>query len=94
MNGGCTHLDRTHDVIPSSWGCEGCLAQGRQDRVGQERGHAGCCDSSPGRHATARFHLAGHPVILSYEPGEDWYWYHLDQFVFELQGASPAPSQP
>jgi hypothetical protein len=27
--------------------------------VCQERGHAGCCDNSPGRHATAHFRLAG-----------------------------------
>ena len=31
MNGRCTHLDRIRDVTPSSWGCEDCLAQGRQD---------------------------------------------------------------
>ena len=33
MNGGCTHLDRIHDVTPSSRGGADCLAQGRQDRV-------------------------------------------------------------
>ncbi len=95
MNDGCTHLDRIHDVIPSSWGCEGCLAQGRRDwvhlRVCRECGHAGCCDNSPGRHATAHFRLAGHPVVRSYEPGEDWYQCYLDQSVFELQGAPPSP---
>jgi hypothetical protein len=98
MNGGCTHLDRIHDVTPSSWGCEDCLAQGRRDwvhlRVCQECGQVGCCDNSAGRHATAHFHVAGHPVIRSYEPGEDWYWCYLDQSVFELQGAPPAPSHP
>jgi hypothetical protein len=46
----------------------------------------GCCDNSPGRHATAHFRLAGHPVIRSYEPGEDWHRCYLGQFVFELQG--------
>jgi len=98
MNGGCAHLDRIHDVTPSSWGCVDCLAQGRRDwvhlRVCQECGHVGCCDNSPGRHATAHFRVAGHPVIRSYEPGEDWYWCYLDQLVFELQGAPPAPSHP
>src|SRR6266550_4232976 len=98
MNGGCTHLDRIHDVTPSSWGCEDCLAQGRRDwvhlRVCQECGHVGCCDNSPGRHATAHFRVAGHPVIRSYEPGEDWYWCYLDQLAFELEGAPPAPSHP
>ena len=70
------------------------LVKNAVSTVCQERGHAGCCDNSPGRHATAHFRLAGHPVIRSYEPGEDWYRCYLDQFVFELQGAAPAPSQP
>jgi hypothetical protein len=48
--------------------------------------------NSPGRHATAHFRLAGHPVIRSYEPGEDWYWCYVDQAAFELEGAPPAPS--
>ena len=98
MNRGCRHLDRIRDVTPSSWGCEDCLAQGRQDwvhlRICQECGHVGCCDNSPGRHATAHFRVAGHPVIRSYEPGEDWYWCYLDQLLFELEGAPPAPSHP
>jgi hypothetical protein len=38
--------------------------------------------------------VTGHPVIRSYEPGENWYWCYLDQLVFELQGAPPAPSHP
>jgi hypothetical protein len=98
VNDGCTHLDRIREVIPSSGGCEDCLAQARRDwvhlRVCRERGHVGCRDYSPGRHATARFRLAGHPVIRSYQPGGDWYWCYVDQFVFELEGAPPAPSQP
>ena len=96
MNGGHTHLDRIHDVTPSSGGCEDCVAQGYRDwvrlRVCEERGHVGCCDS-PGRYATAHFHVAGHPVIQSYEPGEDGYRSYLDQSVFELQGAPPAQSR-
>ena len=45
MDGGCNHLDRIHDVTPSCWGCEDCLAQGRRDwvhlRICWERGYAG-----------------------------------------------------
>jgi DNA-3-methyladenine glycosylase II len=52
-----------------------------------------CRDNSPGRHATAHFHVAGHPVIRSYEPGGDRYCRYLDQSAFELQGAPPAPSR-
>lgn len=37
-------------------------------------GHVGCCDSSPGRHATAHFEQSGHPLMQSFEPGEEWYW--------------------
>jgi hypothetical protein len=44
----------------------------------------GCCDSSPGRHATRHFHLTGHPVIASYEPGEDWAWCYIDQIQMEI----------
>jgi hypothetical protein len=79
-----------------SWGCEDCLAEGREDWVHlwvcQDCGHVGCCDNSPGRHATAHFRVAGHPVIRSYEPGEDWYWCYVDQVLFELEGAPPVLS--
>ena len=39
-----------------------------------ECGTVGCCDSSPGQHATAHFRDSEHPVIQSAEPGEDWRW--------------------
>ena len=94
----CSHLDQIHDVVPSSPGCEDCLAAGRHDwvhlRVCQQCGHVGCCDNSPGRHATAHFQTISHPIIRSYEPGEDWYWCYPDELGFELEGAPPAPSHP
>jgi hypothetical protein len=34
----------------------------------------GCCDSSPGKHATKHFQTTHHPVVQSFEPGEDWGW--------------------
>jgi hypothetical protein len=95
---GSTHLDRIHDVALIIWGCEDGLEQGRHDwmrlRVGQECGHIARCDNSPGRHATAPFRVAGHPVIRSYEPGEARYRCYIEQSAFELQGAPPAPSEP
>ena len=94
----CTHLETIADVEPSSPGCEDCLALGRDDwnhlRVCSACGHVGCCDSSPLKHTTAHFHSAGHPVVRSYEPGEEWYWCYPDELVFELDGAPPAPSHP
>jgi hypothetical protein len=56
-------------------------------------GHVGCCDASPGHHATAHFEACGHPVIKSYEPGEDWAWCYPDEDaadrVLVLDGESP-----
>jgi len=37
-------------------------------------GNVACCDSTPGRHATAHFQETGHAVMRSFEPGESWRW--------------------
>lgn len=67
-------------------GCEECLATGGRWvhlRLCLECGHVGCCDSSPGKHATKHFHKTQHPVIASYEPGEGWVWCYVDEVFFE-----------
>lgn len=95
----CTHCDDL-DAAPTSrtaTGCEECLAMGGQWvhlRLCLECGHVGCCDNSPGRHATGHFREAGHPVIRSYEPGENWWWGYVDDIAFEVDGAPPSPSHP
>ena len=98
MSAACRHLDHIHDVAPSGPGCVECVAAGRHDwvhlRVCQECGHVGCCDQSPGRHATKHNRATSHPIIRSYEPGEDWYYCYVDDLGFELEGAPPAPSHP
>jgi len=43
--------------------------------------HVGCCDSSPNRHATKHFHASDHPIVKSFEPGEDWIWGYVDEVV-------------
>jgi hypothetical protein len=94
----CTHIDLIRSVVPSSTGCEDCLAAGQHNwvhlRVCQLCGHVGCCDNSPGRHATKHFHATAHQIIRSYEPGEDWFWCYADEAMFELEGAPPAVSHP
>jgi hypothetical protein len=94
----CTHLDQITNGSPMATGCEDCIAAGRHDwvhlRVCQSCAHVGCCDNSPGRHATAHFHSVHHPIIRSYEPGEDWYYCYLDDLMFEVENAPPAPSHP
>ena len=42
----------------------------------------------------AHHHATSHPIVRSYEPGEDWYWCYADDLFFELEGAPPAPSHP
>ena len=91
----CTHLDTVNDVPPSDDGCHECLAAGGRWvhlRMCQECGHVGCCDSSPRRHATAHHRSTGHPIVRSFEPGEEWFYCYPDDLMFELDGAGPAPS--
>jgi uncharacterized UBP type Zn finger protein len=65
-------------------GCAECLAEGTpwvHLRLCLTCGHIGCCDSSPRRHASGHFDQTGHPVIRSFEPGEDWRWCFADQSI-------------
>ena len=62
---------------PSGDGCVECLAgEGWWFHLRRcaECGHIGCCDSSPGQHATNHANTAGHRIINSFEPGEDWFY--------------------
>lgn len=81
----CTHLDQIRDVAPSTTaGCTDCLAVGGRWvhlRECLSCGHVACCDSSPHRHASAHFAAAQHPLMRSFEPGEDWRWCFVDQTV-------------
>jgi hypothetical protein len=86
----CGHLDEVADVRPGADGCEDCLAIGGRWvhlRMCMVCGHVGCCDSSPGKHATAHFHGSGHPLVQSFEPGESWWWCFSDEVIFQLPGA-------
>jgi uncharacterized UBP type Zn finger protein len=92
----CTHLEEAGDVSPRADGCEDCLAIGGRWvhlRVCMSCGHVGCCDSSPNRHATAHFKATSHPLIQSFEPGEDWWWCYVDEVAFLVEGA-PTFSHP
>jgi uncharacterized UBP type Zn finger protein len=96
----CSHLDavaqqRAEPTQPSSHGCKECLAIGAawvHLRLCLSCGHVGCCDDSPNRHATAHFHATRHPVIKSFEPGEDWAWCFADELATEQIPAFPEES--
>jgi hypothetical protein len=78
----CTHLDQIHDVAPKTpEGCTGCLPIGGRWvhlRMCLTCGHIGCCDNSPNRHARAHASSAAHPIIQSFQPGEDWRYCFVD----------------
>jgi uncharacterized UBP type Zn finger protein len=94
----CTHLDDlAHQPPPSGDGCVECLLIGARWvhlRRCIECGHVGCCDQSPNKHATAHYHETTHPLVQSFEPGEDWIWCYADELVFEVPGGGPSPSHP
>ena len=83
---GCEHLAQMKDVEPSAEGCEDCLKIGDgwvHLRLCKMCGHVGCCDSSPNKHATKHFQRTGHPVIKSFETGEEWGYCYIDDAFFE-----------
>lgn len=78
----CIHVEQIQNVAPSADGCEDCLkSDGRwvHLRICLICGHAGCCDSSPSRHATKHFQETGHPIMQSLEDEEFWVWCYVDQ---------------
>ena len=81
-------------VTPSGDGCVECLASGGwwfHLRRCARCGHIGCCDSSPSQHASAHAKAAGHTVIRSFEPGEDWFYdYETDE---GMDGPALAPPE-
>jgi hypothetical protein len=81
-------------VPPSGPGCVECLASGGwwfHLRRCATCGHIGCCDSSPSQHASHHAQTHGHPIVRSYEPGEDWFWsYAAEDFI---DGPALAPPE-
>jgi EmrB/QacA subfamily drug resistance transporter len=82
----CVHLgDIVDGIAPTTPdGCEECLRDGGtwvHLRKCLRCGHVGCCDNSPNRHATGHWRTTGHPIIQSFQPGEDWAWCYPDNLL-------------
>lgn len=90
MSSRCSHLDHVLAVEPRTpAGCEKCLELGSRWvhlRLCLECGHVGCCDSSPNMHATKHYHATHHPVMKSFERGENWGYCYVDAMMLD-----PAP---
>ena len=98
----CSHLDAIEvtELPAEVAGCEDCL---RDDgvwlhlRICLTCGHVGCCDSSPGRHASRHARAAEHPLIRSLEPGEDWSFCFPDELAMivpAVHGETRIPPSP
>lgn len=80
-------------VAPSGPGCAECLtSEGWWFHLRRcaACGHVGCCDSSPGQHATHHFESTGHRYMQSFEPGEDWFY----DFTTQDMGDGPELAEP
>jgi hypothetical protein len=90
-----TGIDPT--VPPSGTGCLDCDATGAwwfHLRRCAACGHIGCCDSSPLQHATAHAKESGHPLIRSFEPGEDWFYSYTDGEMYDGPALAAPESHP
>ncbi len=83
---GCKHvagIDQ-HVKAKTPTGCEECIKSGARWvhlRMCKNCGHIGCCDDSPNQHARKHFTSTSgpHPIIQSFEPGEEWGWCYVDE---------------
>jgi hypothetical protein len=89
----CEHIDAVrHDWAPvSDPVCEECARTGDTSWVSLRRcltcGHVGCCDSSPGLHATGHHRETSHPMVQTLQPGQDWAWCYVDEMTMrEIDG--------
>jgi len=81
-------------VPPSGTGCVECLATTDGWWYHLRRcarcGHIGCCDTSPSQHATHHAAEAGHPIIQTFEPDEDWFY----DYASDQMGEGPLLAEP
>ena len=49
----------------------------------QNEGCVDCCDQSKNKHITKHFKATKHPLVKSFEPGEEWIWCYVDKLLFE-----------
>jgi hypothetical protein len=82
---------------PSGTGCLACERTGGwwfHLRRCAACGHIGCCDSSPNQHARGHAAETGHPVIRSFEPGENWFWDFSTESETEGPDLAPPVAHP
>ncbi len=86
QRGECDHLVSSPVTVgpQTPAGCPDCVREGTTTvhlRLCLTCGNVGCCDSSEARHADRHFRTTRHPVIRSFEPGEEWRWCYVDELL-------------
>jgi hypothetical protein len=84
-------------VPPSGPGCVECTASGGwwfHLRRCAACGHVGCCDASPSQHASRHAAEAGHRIVRTFEPGEDWFWDYVGLDYGEGPDLAPPEHHP
>jgi len=83
----CQHIAALDKLKTSKdYVCEECIKNGGEWvhlRVCQTCGVTLCCDDSPNTHMTKHYHATHHPLIISAEPGERWFWCYKDRLFAE-----------
>ena len=85
----CPHFDTGFEAPPPLTVCEECVKIGSHWfhlRQCLNCGRTLCCDQSPNKHETAHSRAAGHPMMRSAQPGEDWRWCFADELYFIPDG--------
>lgn len=82
----CSHLDAIQEVTPlTPEGCGECLKTGDawvNLRLCLTCGAVRCCNDSPNKHAAKHASACAHPLVQSFQQGEDWVWcYDDDAYV-------------
>jgi uncharacterized UBP type Zn finger protein len=78
----CQHLAEAQELEPKTDVCEECVKLGDEWvhlRLCLTCGNVACCDDSKNKHATKHYHATQHPIVQSFEPGEDWRWCYVDE---------------
>lgn len=81
----CSHVESMQKVTPSNLEvCADCVSLGDDWlhlRVCLICGYVGCCDLAKNHHMKNHYEETGHPLIQSFQPGEDWIWCYEDEAV-------------
>ncbi|MGD9572210.1 MAG: UBP-type zinc finger domain-containing protein [Thermoleophilia bacterium] len=86
-------------VPPAGTGCSECLGGDGPGwwfhlRRCAQCGHIGCCDSSPMGHARIHAAESGHPIVQSFEPGENWFWSFEEDEFYRGPALTPPTARP